>query len=520
MLIVFCIIFSAASNGKEASSSLTVKLYNKPLSIFRFPTQDSTINSDFNFNLEPYITIVKNEINYRVTNNLSYAINNIALIGTLPNGITLGKSDAWNMNDCGTQETLNPGQSCLLRFYIDINEYMPTDGNDPLICISNNDCSWPSPEQQFNHAVELSPGPTYLQVTPEEKDGLSYDPATLSIIGKPTRAGMYTINVSAYNKYSTASPQPLVILVAFDPKDKPVFKDNVIIPSAMPDQDYQLNLMDLIESTPGLNITNQVRFRISESIEHPAWLSIDKEMQNILKGHVPISDAGQKVSLYIVASSNTGGDAYFKLIIPVASDPSQKPIIKNGIELTGQAGASFYEDIGHFVTDPANDRDNLKIIIDSVKPEAPWLSIYKTRFSGIIPEEALDQTYEIKLHANTAIGGDSDPETILLKVGVNQSKTPQFRVDAPKFPSLYMGQPYLYDFVANHDVYPDYNEIPYTVEFAEGHEHPDWLNIEDNKLVAVEVPYGDMRVERVYLTIKNILGGKSGVESFFLFVTD
>ena len=124
------------------------------------------------------------------------------------------------------------------------------------------------------------------------------------------------------------------------------------------------------------------------------------------------------------------------------------------------------------------------------------------------------------LHANNAIGGDSDPETILLKVGINQSKTPRFRQDAPHFPDLQMEQPYLYDFVANHDVYPDYNEMPYTVEFAEGYEHPDWLKIEDNKLIAVEVPYVKWRFERVYLTVRNTLGGISPAEYFKLFITD
>ena len=76
---------------------------------------------------------------------------------------------------------------------------------------------------------------------------------------------------------------------------------------------------------------------------------------------------------------------------------------------------------------------------------------------------------------------------------------------------LYAGQPYLYNFIELNDVEPRYNDIPYTVQFAKGYNNPEWLRIEDNKLIADKVPNNLDQNQNIYITIKNIPGGTSAV---------
>jgi hypothetical protein len=401
-----------------------------------------------------------------------------------------------------------------LQFDVDKKKYATTGGNDPLIC-AGKDCASPVINQQFNGAVNRLPLQPQLVVTPAEQDGLSYDPATLAIIGKPNRIGFYYFNINTVE--STDEPRVLRIFVDTDPKDTPVFKTDATVPSATPDQDYQLNLMDLIEPKKGFMITNQVQFRLDPNYRNPSWLSIDKENPTIMKGHVPFTSAGSEIKVTLRASSNTGGSSEpFTIKIPVASDPGQKPTIQDGIEITRSAHDFLQLNMASYINDPAND-NSLKVILDSVHPVAPWLSApYMTELSGVIPDNAVGQTYKILLHANTATGGNSDPATVLLHIGINKQLTP-FIIRTNNLPVIYEGQPYFYDFNANNAVYPDQKDFPYTVEFAEGYDNPSWLRLENNKLIADNIPEDLEYFTDVFLTVKNVPGGISQVQHISLF---
>jgi len=54
------------------------------------------------------------------------------------------------------------------------------------------------------------------------------------------------------------------------------------------------------------------------------------------------------------------------------------------------------------------------------------------------------------------------------------------------------GQKFIYDFVANNDIFPIYDNIPYAIAFSDT-THPSWLRIENNssennKLISDEIP--------------------------------
>ena len=59
--------------------------------------------------------------------------------------------------------------------------------------------------------------------------------------------------------------------------------------------------------------------------------------------------------------------------------------------------------------------------------------------------------------------------------------------------------------------------FPYVVELAKGHNNPEWLRIEDNKIIADSVPNNLKKIQTMFITIKNIQGGQSEVLSL-LFV--
>jgi hypothetical protein len=77
----------------------------------------------------------------------------------------------------------------------------------------------------------------------------------------------------------------------------------------MPEKEYSLNLLDLIEPIEGFGKTNQVNFSIDLNKPHPHWLNLDKNNPNVLYGKAPSSAAGQMVELTLMATSNTGGDS-------------------------------------------------------------------------------------------------------------------------------------------------------------------------------------------------------------------
>lgn len=488
-----------------------------PLSIYSIPVQNAQANSNFNFNLSPYISMIYPEVDYVVTNNADSPFPNMSII-ELPTGV---RRVFEGNGVCAEQISLAGKQSCILRFIVDINSYIHSIRGGPIVCgHAPFLCYFPgSYGLQIDNVVAHLTGPTRVNVTPQWQDGLWYDPASLSVVGTPTRTGVYIFSVSATNDYSTAAPRDLQIDVGVNLRDKPVFKTLYNIASAMPEQNYRLNLLELIEPLPGYMINNQISFGIDTSKEYPAWLGIDGS--TILQGRVPPEEAGQQRKVTITAFSNTGGQSEpLTLTIPVAFDPAKKPVIDNGIKLFGEAGELFMSDLSMSITDPASD-SSLKIVVDKIEPLASWLKVSSyepKKMEGVIPEESVGIEYQITLHVNSSIGGNSDSVIIPLKIAINKGLTPHFYAANPQLPLVYEGQAYFYDFVENNDISPEYRNIPYQVELAEGYINPSWLRLEDNKLIADKVPSSVDQITPLFITIKNQPGGKSKVITLDLFV--
>ena len=177
-------------------------------------------------------------------------------------------------------------------------------------------------------------------------------------------------------------------------------------------------------------------------------------------------------------------------------------------------------DLHDSIIDPSGD-GSLILIIDKTEPVAPWLAISPvnpTTLTGTVPDDATGQHYQINLRANSRSGGSSDLVKIPLQIARDERLSPHFKAANPELPIAYPGQPFIHDFVANRDVLPEYEDLPYIIELAEGYDNPVWLRIEDNQLIADLVPETSESTYQVYLTIKNVPGGKSEVVSSTLFV--
>lgn len=349
-------------------------------------------------------------------------------------------------------------------------------------------------------------------VSPEEQDGLRFDPATFSITGTPKRTGKYLFKVGAKNAYGTAAPIDFEVQAQVNAKDKPVFKPHYSMVSALPDQKYSMNLMELVEPQTGFMLTNQISFRIDAELSHPDWLHIASDDATRLEGIVPPDAAGQEVEVTLLASSNTGGDSLpLRVKIPIAYDSQKKPVI-NSFELEKLAGTDIYEDLSRYIDDPAHDA-NLKLTLDKVDPVVTWFkisSINPTVLEGAVLDKATGQQFQLTLRAHTSIGGASDPIIIPLQISIDPEQTPRFKVAKPLMPIVYPGQTFTYDFVANKDVSPEYSDAPYEIKFAEGFNPPYWLRLEKNKLISDLVP-GDLNDDiDIKIVIKNIPGGSSG----------
>lgn len=370
-----------------------------------------------------------------------------------------------------------------------------------------------------------SRAPVYLVIDPKHTGalnnlGLYFDKNDFSFKGTPNKAGSIKFLVGAANGYSATKPlAEMTINVEYNEKNKPLFKSNVPILSATPNQKYQLNLMTLLEKVPGFNTTNQVRFKIDDNSKAKSGLALSTENNLLLEGEANPALAGDMAILTVVATSNTGGDSEpYKLRIPVAYDRSKRPSIAL-FELERRAGKSFSVDLSQYLNDPAQD-SSLVIRVDQVEPQLEETD--KDAFhigvaaqnpkmlEGYIPENAVGKKYYITLHANTHTGGDSEKVRIPLQVSIDKSLTPRFRQNNPQLPLVFPGQPFVHDFAANRDVWPEYEDIPYEISFAEGYTPPPWLKVENNKLFSVsDVPSLEERRIKVVLVIKNIPGGVS-----------
>ncbi|WP_028388367.1 Ig domain-containing protein [Legionella fairfieldensis] len=369
-----------------------------------------------------------------------------------------------------------------------------------------------------NYYLENVQALTYpaIGVTPVTANGLYYDATKFAIVGTPSQSGTYRFSVNAHNNYGTAAAVPLVINVRINPAETPGLKQAFIATGA-PGEVYSLNLNEFLASSQNL-ASNPIRFRIDTNKTHPDWLKVEETR---LTGTIPFSEAGQSVEVTLIASSNAGGDsAPLTIHIPIAVDPAKRPGFEPHISLDSVAGGQIVNDLRQSIVDPANASD-LTLIIENVEPAAPWLSISSvnpTELIGTVPEDATGQIYYISLHAWTSIGGSSDTIKIPLKIAIDSKFTPYFTIPEPKLSIAYMGQPYFYDFVANREVSPEYEEIPYVIELAENYQNPSWLRIENNRLIADLIPQIDTSEQLVYVTLRNIPGGPSKVFPLKLYV--
>ncbi len=348
-------------------------------------------------------------------------------------------------------------------------------------------------------------------VSPVAQDGLRFDPSSFSIVGTPTRTGTYLFKVGARNANSTAEPVDFIVQVHANVKDKPVFKSHHTMVSAILNQKYRMNLMALIEPQAGFRFTNQISFRIAPEHPHPDWLHISKDDATLLEGDISTAMAGNEVEITLIASSNTGGDSLpLTVKIPVAYDPDKKSVIRF-FQLNKMAGSNINEDLSAYIDDPAHDA-NLELILEKVEPAVNWLhisSLNPTVLEGIVPETATGQQFQLALRANTAVGGPSDLIVIPLKISADPKLAPRFKAANPLIPVLYPGQPFFYDFVANKDIYPEYEDVAYEIKFADDFTAPDWLRIEDNKLISEEISNDVNEDIYIKVVIKNIPGGLS-----------
>lgn len=520
--------------------------YPAPLTaiIYPIPAQQAQANTPFYFNIKCFISESPIEVNYWVTNlskaiskedkkNIRGIISYTEVVLGLPNGVV---QTSQKPGDCPVLFILNDQiRSCRLHFDVNTSAYTSLQGGYGPVIASRVNWMWGShhnrhgatnittiPRTTETIANVLAPimQPTTALVTPIAQDGLSYDAATSSIIGTPTRSGLYRFLIRAVNGHSVTAPQPLDIDVAINPHDQPVFKQHYRIPSAMMAHDYQINLMSLIDSPQQFAANNPTRFRIDSSREHPAWLNLDSERPTLLKGHVPLMGMGGVTRVTLIATSNTGGDSKpLTIDIPVVYDPALRPIMQQNIQLAGAVGFDQHDDLAQYITDPTPD-GSLRVILDKIEPAAPWLSISATNptaLAGVAPNDAVGQCYQITAYANTQTGGNSVPVTISLQLAIDANKTPRFATESPQLPALHAGESYLYDFTHREDIHPLYKDIPYHVELASNKDNPPWLRIVNNQLIAAMVPDNIKKEQKIFITIKNIPGGESAELSISLY---
>ncbi|WP_148263532.1 hypothetical protein, partial [Legionella drancourtii] len=316
------------------------------------------------------------------------------------------------------------------------------------------------------------------------KVGLQFHPDTLIIDGTPKKTDVLTLHVGAKNGYSTAAAIQFTLKIDANLEHTPVFKKHFSIASAAVAEKYTMDLMNLLEKTPGFGETNQISFSIVKDGLNAGWLKISDTNSMLLEGVAHKEDAGKEVQVKLMAHSNTGGNSDpITIYIPVAADPEQKPTI-NYFEMEQLAGSQFYTDVLTHISSPAKEA-NPKIILEKIEPKADWLHVSElnpTALEGVIPLDATGQKYLITLRASTIAGGASNAITIPLQISVDNERTPQFKAANPHLPLVYPGQDYFYDFVEHQDVFPEYDDAPYTIEFAENYEPPTWLKLQNNKL--------------------------------------
>ncbi len=347
-------------------------------------------------------------------------------------------------------------------------------------------------------------------VTPASNKGLQVDLKNYTISGRPTETGIASFSIGAKNKNGSAAPVPLTIHIGVNPAKKPRFKKQYDVPSATPDKEYELSLLSLVEKQ-SLIAGDQLHFAVKPQMNDSPYFKISKSDNQILTGLIPDYEAGKTLKTTIIAHSNVGGESDpFSIKIPVPFDPQLKPQIKP-IHLTTEVHFNFHEELAKFIIDPTQD-GTLKLIIEKIEPEAPWLHIAPlspTEIEGIVPDDTIGQLYTLYLRANTVRGGSSDLTKATLQVKTNPRLKPRFITDKPVLPILQPGAPYEYCFTEHRNIYPEYEDYPYWVDLDKNSNNSKWIEIKNNCLRASSVPEDLEDNLLVYIKISNIPGGTS-----------
>ncbi|KTD51811.1 hypothetical protein Lqui_0655 [Legionella quinlivanii] len=364
----------------------------------------------------------------------------------------------------------------------------------------------------YHENVQSGASPV-IHVVPAEQNGLRFDPALHSLIGKPERPGIYQFQFSASNFYSYTAPAILTINVRENPQDKPVFIPEVVLPPAQALQLYQLNLPALLTANSSFLSNNQIRFRFDSRYSNPDWLLLAEDGLR-LKGIVPDNEE-TSWNFTLIASSNAGGDSLPKsFIIERAIDPAKKPVLKP-ITLSAAAGDYFSFNIQDALAS-ASENTDIKVYLDKVEPAAPWIhysSGSQTGLEGEIPFDAMGEVFHLTIRAANREGGSSDAMSITLTISPNPVYQPRLKDSAFVLPLAYAGQAYHFDFVKEKTIYPDFHSIPYEIFLSNkcyGISNPPWIRVMDNKLEA-NIP--KELAEDIFscVQVKNKAGGLSEV---------
>ncbi|PJD93260.1 MAG: hypothetical protein CK426_02940 [Legionella sp.] len=343
------------------------------------------------------------------------------------------------------------------------------------------------------------------QLVPGAQDGLLFDAKQFAITGIPTRIGTYTFAVGGMTSRCKTQPTTITIKVVDNPKDKPVFKNTLSLLTAMPDQIYRMNLLELLETPNHFMVSNQLSFRIESKYSNAAWLSISPTNPTLLEGKVPAQLAGQMAKFTLVASSNTGGDSEpVHVSIPIAYDPSRKPAIKPFVIEHATNQLMDFDLRSYVVT---MDDEPWTLFVDKIEPMASWLSHTATALQGIPPADAAGQQYDVTLRVNTESGGSSDAITVPIKIAINPQLTPYFEDPDIILPVAMSNTYYSYDFAKNNTVLPE--NIPYQIEFDTTSPQPGWVTIQNNRLIIKQVPETSANSIPLRLLIRNLPGGTS-----------
>lgn len=242
-----------------------------------------------------------------------------------------------------------------------------------------------------------------LDVSPKNLHGIYYDAERLSLVGIPNQIATLKFTINLIDNNGKIDSKDILIKVGAHKSYAPQYKQHETIPSAVPGQEYKINLLNLIENS---SKTNQISFRFYGI--NPDFLDIKSNETIRLQGIIPQNFPSDELLCTLIASSNTGGDASpITIHIPIATDSSQAPFVQY-FKIKAKSRTHFKENLAAYVVDNNQDK-SLKILLDQVEPSAPWLTLSGNTLHGNIPDYAVDRNFRMTIRANTKIGGSSAP---------------------------------------------------------------------------------------------------------------